>query len=307
MTVVQPGATVLVTGAAGGIGRAVVETLTAAGLRVVGADRVPAEPVDGLEVRVGDVLDRDFVLDCLRPGPGPAVVDAVVHLAAIPSPGQYPDDVTFGQNVTSSFLVLDEAGRAGVGRIVVASSASALGFAWADRDLRPDHVPVTEDHEVVVVDAYGLSKVVTEEVAAYVTRRWGAATICLRFPFVGAGRRLADRVRELRADLAGARRDLWGWVHTLDAADAVLASLTSPVKGHHVVNIAAGETLSETPTAELVAAYLPDTEVRAQLAGHASLFDTSRGRRVLGFTARRGWGAPGPGNGRRAATEGDTG
>ncbi|MDT7653515.1 MAG: hypothetical protein QOI36_4921, partial [Pseudonocardiales bacterium] len=118
---VGAGDTVLVTGAAGVIGRVVVPVLAGAGMRVVAADRV--ESGAGDRVLVGDMCDALFVAECLDG------VDAVVHLAAIPAPGQAPEDVTLVHNVQSAYLVLDGAGRAGLRTAVAASSASAYGYA----------------------------------------------------------------------------------------------------------------------------------------------------------------------------------
>ncbi|WP_179120321.1 NAD-dependent epimerase/dehydratase family protein [Streptomyces tsukubensis] len=115
---------------------------------------------------------------------------AVVHLAAHPNPGIVSDHETLRANGMSAYAVLQEAGRRGVPRVVGASSTSAVGLSWADRELSPAYVPVDEEHPDLTVDSYGLSKVMAEQMAAFTTRRYGTATVMLRFPFVGAGERL---------------------------------------------------------------------------------------------------------------------
>lgn len=279
---IEPGDVVLVTGAAGGIGRVVVAALVEAGMRVVAADRVAAD--GGERTLVGDVRDPAFVAECLA---GP--VDAVVHLAAIPAPGQLPEEDTLGDNVRGAYLVLDGAGRAGVRTAVVASSVAAYGYAWAERDQSPPYVPIDEEQPGVAIDSYGLSKVMTEQVGAFATRRWGIPTILLRFPFVGHGERLAKRLAEVRADVGGSRRELWTWLDTRDAARAVLAALTAGVTGHHVLNIAAPDSTTTEPTAELLARHHPSTVVLGDLPEHGSLLDTASARALLGFETRYGW------------------
>lgn len=279
---IEPGDVVLVTGAAGGIGRVVVAALVEAGMRVVAADRVAAD--GGERTLVGDVRDPAFVAECLA---GP--VDAVVHLAAIPAPGQLPEEDTLGDNVRGAYLVLDGAGRAGVRTAVVASSVAAYGYAWAERDQSPPYVPIDEEQPSVTIDSYGLSKVMTEQVGAFATRRWGIPTILLRFPFVGHGERLAKRLAEVRADVGGSRRELWTWLDTRDAARAVLAALTAGVTGHHVLNIAAPDSTTTEPTAELLARHHPSTVVLGDLPEHGSLLDTASARALLGFETRYGW------------------
>ncbi|GAA1273842.1 NAD(P)-dependent oxidoreductase [Pseudonocardia aurantiaca] len=275
------GDTVLVTGAAGVIGRVVVLVLAGAGMRVVAADRV--ESGAGGRVLVGDMCDARFVAECLDG------VDAVVHLAAIPAPGQAPEEVTLAHNVQSAYLVLDGAGRAGLRTAVAASSASAYGYAWAERDLSPPYAPIDEAQPCVPIDSYGLSKVMTEEVGAFATRRWGIPTTLLRFPFVGDGERLANRLAQVRDDVGGGRSELWTWLDTRDAARAVLAVLTSGLTGHHVLNIAAPDSSTWEPAAALMAKYHPETSIRGPLEPDASLFDTTLARDLLGFVPAHGW------------------
>jgi nucleoside-diphosphate-sugar epimerase len=141
----------------------------------------------------------------------------------------------------------------------------------------------------VAIDSYGLSKVVTEEIGAFATRRWGIPTTLLRFPFVGHGERLAARLEEVRDDVGAGRRELWTWLDTRDAARAVLAVLGSGLAGHRVLNIAARDSTTSEPTAGLLAKYHPDTAVRGSLEPHGSLFDTTLAMATLGFEPAYGW------------------
>ncbi|MEE6263172.1 NAD-dependent epimerase/dehydratase family protein [Plantactinospora sonchi] len=280
-------AVVLVTGAAGVIGRVVVPYLAGAGMRVVAVDRSPFASPRAELVLVGDVRDRAFVERSLRPFDRP--VDAVVHLAAIPAPGQLPEDETLAQNVQGAYLVLDGAGRAGVRFAVAASSVAAYGYAWAGRDMSPPYVPIDEEQPSVTIDSYGLSKAVTEQVGAFATRRWGMPTVLLRFPFVGDGDRLAAHLDRIRRDVSANRRELWSWLDTRDAANAVHTALTSGLTGHHVFNVAAPDTSTTVPTAELLARFHPGTDVRSPLGEFDSMLDSSAARRLLGFETRHGW------------------
>jgi len=276
--------TVLVTGAAGGIGQFVVAELAGAGWTVLAVDRVDRE-VPGAAARLrGDLRDPAFVAECFT-----GAVDAVVHLGAIPAPGIVAEHETLLFNAGPAYLVLTEAGRRGVRRIVASSSFSALGLAWADRDLSPGYVPVDERHPIRTVDPYGLSMGVTEQIAAYVTRRFGTATVCLRFPFVGTGARLDHRLAEVHAGPGGNRRELWAWVDTRDAARAAHAALTADLTGHHVLNIAAPDTTAIEPTRDLLERFHPGTAVRSELANHESLIDTRLAEAVLGFGTKYGW------------------
>jgi nucleoside-diphosphate-sugar epimerase len=282
---------VLVTGAAGGIGQFVVAELVDSGLTVLTADRVDRDAPGVAGRLVGDLRDPAFVTECLT-GPVAAAaggVEAVVHLAAIPAPGIVREHETLLFNAAPAYLVLTEAGRHGVRRIVASSSFSAVGLAWADRDLSPHYVPVDERHPRLTVDSYGLSMSVTEEIAAFTTRRFGVSTVCLRLPFVGTGERLRNRLDEVHRDAAGNRRELWAWVDTRDVARAVHTALTADLTGHHVLNIAATDTAAIEPTRELLGRFHPTAAVRADLADHESLIDARLADTVLGFTPKYGW------------------
>lgn len=282
----RAGDTVLVTGAAGVIGRTVVPTLASAGLNVVATDRVPFTSRVATASLIGDVREPAFVETALRAGGG---VDGVVHLAAIASPGQVSDDETLAQNVQSAFCVLDGAGRAGVRVAVVASSFSAYGYPWADRPLSPAYVPVDEAQDSAAFDAYALSKLFSEQVGAYVTRRYGMPTTLLRMPFVGTGERLRERVELAQRDPGAIRQELWTWLDTRDAARAVHVVLESGVEGHHVVNVAAPDTTSDVPTAELLARFHPASRVARPLEDFASVIDTTAVHELFGFVTEHSW------------------
>ncbi|MBU2666597.1 NAD-dependent epimerase/dehydratase family protein [Actinoplanes bogorensis] len=97
---------VLVTGAAGLIGTAVLDLLAAQGITstalVLESDQTRAS-----RTLVADARDTGSVADALDGA------DAVIHLAAIPRPGHDPDEVVFGRNTQATFTVFDQAARRG--------------------------------------------------------------------------------------------------------------------------------------------------------------------------------------------------
>ncbi|WP_345349391.1 NAD(P)-dependent oxidoreductase [Actinoallomurus liliacearum] len=276
---------ILVTGAAGMLGREVVVRLVADGHSVRAYDRVAAtdQADEAHEVIVGDLRDETHLAGAL------GGVDAVVHAAALPSPLSDTEHRVFTNNVESAYHVLDAAGRSGIGRIVNVSSLSAIGLAWARRPVSPESVPVTEAHQYVGEDVYGLSKYVGELIAATVSRRWGTTVVSLRFPFLGTGERLRHHLARVHADPGADAATLWGWLDTRDAAGAVAAALTRPLHGHVLINVAAPDTTALVPTAELLRRYHPATRIDAPLDGFEVPFSTRRSRELLGFTPVHAW------------------
>lgn len=278
--------TVLVTGAAGRLGRAVVPELSAAGWRVVAADRQP--PPDGHVAGVPVV--RADLTDPRGPAGLVAGCDAVVHLAAHPSPYDLPGHEVFGNNTRTTYHVLEAAARSGVRNAVIASSTAAYGFTFPPRRTSPLHAPVDEEHPLLPQDPYSLSRQVDEATAAMLARRHGMTVVALRFHWVATAAEIARRVREVRADPEFGRSvaELWGYLEIGEAARACRAAL-AVAEGTHAVNVTAPDTLSEIPTADLLARFHPSTHQRHALSGTASAWSTTRAREVLGFAPRWSW------------------
>jgi uronate dehydrogenase len=151
---------VLLTGAAGSIGTALRERLPDLGWDVRGFDRAPAP--DGI---VGDITSPAD-LDAAMPGAA-----AVVHLAGQPTEAPWP--VIRDANLEGTFQVFEAARRAGVKRIVYASSNHAVGFTPIGTD-QPADLPPRPD------TLYGVSKVFGEALGRYYVERYGFQVACLR-------------------------------------------------------------------------------------------------------------------------------
>jgi nucleoside-diphosphate-sugar epimerase len=273
---------ILVTGAAGMLGREVTAHLRSVGWSVRAHDLTPVDPDDADEVVTGDLRDPEVARPLVE---GAA---AVVHAAAIPYPKLDAEQDVFTTNVMGTYQVLDAAGRAGVPRIVYVSSLSALGLAYSSHAASPESAPVTEDHPFVAEDVYGLSKYTGEQIASTTARRWGCTVVGLRFPFLGSGERLRRHLAHVAA-APGDDRGLWAWLDTRDAVRSIEAALTRPLTGYHLINVVAPDTTAVEPTAELLKRYHPSTVVTSALDEFETPFSTARAREFLNFTARYTW------------------
>ena len=282
----EPLKRVLVTGAGGRLGRQVLAACAHAGIATTAlALAGDAEPVIAADqVVIGDARDVFLVSNAV------ADVDAVIHLAAIPSPSGGTAEQVFAGNTAATFTVLEQAARAGVRRAVIAGSHSATGMPFAPTKRLPAYLPVDEHLPLQVEDPYALSKHVDELTAAMMWWRHNLTVVAVRFPFLGdVEDRLPRRAQQFAADPATGAADLWGYLDYRDAAEVCVAALTPRRPGCHVVTVAAPTTLAPYPTEQLLDAFLPHVPRRTRFPGRTAPFDVTRARELFGFEPRYIW------------------
>ena len=272
---------VVVTGGSGLAGSAVVTHLLEHGFETTNVDLVPG--TGAAPFRRADLGDLGQVYGAIRGA------DAIVHFAAIPRPTFDVPEVVFRTNIMSTFNVLEAAHTLGVRRVVIASSVSVLGFPFNERPLVPRYVPIDEDHPSQPQDAYALSKQLVEELAAGFARRGRLRIVSLRFPWIHTPETFARDIRPLPADSAVAAANLWSYIDTRDAAEAVRLGLAADVSSHEACFVAAADSFALEPSPELVARHYPETIIRDGFAGHVSLLSSAKARRLLGFQPQWSW------------------
>jgi len=170
---------VLVTGAAGAIGRVVCPELIAQGYAVRGFDRT-APPGDLPHV-LGDLTDELALAKAM------VGIDAVVHLAATPDHADFVDDL-LPNNVVGSYRLFEAARVANVRRVVFASTgrvASAL-------DATPAGRPITVADGYHPGDFYALTKCCAELMAEMYAWRHGMSFISARLGWFVRNRKEAE-------------------------------------------------------------------------------------------------------------------
>jgi len=285
---------IVVTGGSGKAGRAVCRDLVEHGYNVLNVDIVPSpDPV--CHFYKVDLTDRGQVMDALQWTGGKdhpfrqfSTPDAVVHLAAIPVPDTFPEEVTFRNNVLSTYAVFDAALRTGIKRIVWASSETTLGLPLSAAN-PPAYAPIDEDHPMRPESAYSLSKDLAEEMARQM-QRWNPDTtfIGLRLSNVMEPHDYA-KFPTWQDDPHFREWNLWGYIDARDFAQSVRLSLEVDFVGADHFIIANADTVMERPSAELMAEYFPDVPMRAEVKGTDTLLSIEKARRVLGYEPKFSW------------------
>ena len=164
--------TVLVTGAAGPIGRFVVKELVEAGEHVVSVDRLAPAKLRQNEIYektdVGDSLHWFRLFETHKP-------TSVVHLGAMIAHSSHHDPIeTLRVNVMGTGYLFETARLINQPRIVYATSVGVYGAPKLYADL------VDEDSPVAPGMIYGATRAMNEATAAHYLRAYGLTSIGLR-------------------------------------------------------------------------------------------------------------------------------
>jgi nucleoside-diphosphate-sugar epimerase len=283
---------VVVTGSSGRLGRSLSAGLAASGHEVVGVDRAPAG-LDGVDERVLDLADERAtgeLIGALRP-------DAVVHLAGIAVPFSAPEREILVTNTMLAHTVFAAAARAGVRRVLAASSPTVVGYGaptW-----RAAAVPIDEAHPTRPANAYALSKAVIEEAVRMFARTSSGAFGFFRPCYVispeewrGAPTQQGHTVAERLADPSLAAVSLFNYLDARDAAafvDAWLGAPADAVDGEGFF-VGAADALATRPVAELWRRHAPALGDDADaLTGTRPVFSIDKAAERLGWRPRRDW------------------
>jgi nucleoside-diphosphate-sugar epimerase len=277
---------VVVTGGSGKAGRAVVRDLVEHGHTVLNVDRVPpADGASGSRFMPADLTDYGQTLEAVSGAGVVQGIEAVVHLAALPSPTVATPDVVFRTNVTSTHTVFAAAVRLGLRRIVWASSETTLGLPF---DRPPDYVPVDEKHPLRPETSYALSKVLGEETARQFSRWSGTPIVGLRFSNI-MERADYEAFPSYWDDPSIRKWNLWSYVDESHVAQSVRLALGTDLSGADAFIVAAADTVMRRPSRELMAEVFPGVPVGDDLPEHGTLLGIEKARRILGYDPAFSW------------------
>jgi nucleoside-diphosphate-sugar epimerase len=278
--------TTVVTGAAGFIGRHLVDALVAAGTDVVGIDRRPQAPRPGLRPMRADLTHAEPAVVAALAG-----AEAVFHLAARPGVRESGPDVERARhrdNVESTAVV---AAHVPLGvPLVVTSSSSVYGGSAG--------VPCHEDDALRPAGGYARSKVAAEAICVERLRRGGLVAVARPFTVVGEGQRPDMALsRWIAAVSSGAPVTVYGGLYrrrdVTDVADVVRGLLVmaerrvcGPVNLGTGVGHSLGELLEHVLAALGATRAVVEHVPVPQGDVDATLAHTARCAEVLGFVPR---------------------
>lgn len=272
-------ARVVVTGGSGKAGRAVVRDLLEHGDEVLSVDLVGSRDRACDQIQA-DLTDLGQAFEVLHGA------DAVIHLAAIPAPRLRPDELTFRVNTTSTYNVFSAATALGLGRVVWASSETILGLPF-ERE-RPAYAPIDEEHPPYPEFSYALSKLLCEEMARQFNRWTGVPFLGLRFSNIMEPADY-EKFPAFWDDPHLRKWNLWGYVDARDVAQACRLAHRSDLGGAEVFIVAAGDTVMNRPSRELLAEVFPDIPVQGEIGEFETLLSIAKARRLLGYEPACSW------------------
>jgi UDP-glucuronate 4-epimerase len=251
--------TILVTGAAGLIGRAVAAQLRMRGDQVTAIDRIASgsgeTAVHGCDLRD---IHRLHAIAAAMP------LDAIIHCGAHSGPmvaRDNPFDLV-QVNVLGTVNMLELARIRKLRRFVNCSSVSVYG------DTLPG--PVTEEAPLKPSTVYGATKLAAEKIVTAYAQEHGVDTLSLRLSWVyGPNRTTTCVLRQMVADaLAGrptrieAGADAFRqYIHADDAAAALVNALDAQTLGQRVYNVTGDDFRTLAEAADIVRHILPCADI----------------------------------------------
>ena len=277
---------ILVTGGSGKAGKATIKKLLEKNYDVFNVDleksqdlNTPFTCVD-LE-NFGETVEAITQIDDRING-----IDAIIHQAAIPASGLYPNHKTFRVNTLSTYNVFQCAEIMKINNIVWASSETVLGLPF---NTYPPYVPVDDDYPPRPESSYSLSKVMGEELARqYCRRNKDMKIFGLRYSNIMEEKDYA-LFKDFQEDPYIRKWNFWGYIDSRDVGQACLLALESDLKGADNFTIAADDTVMNKTNKELLDTVFPNIKIKGDIEDHQTLLSNSKAKKILGFQPEYSW------------------
>ena len=287
---------ILFTGGSGKAGKHSINYLLDQGHSVLNLDKVYLDHPK-VSTRFADISDAGQVFDVMQSyanyseladGTGVPSFDAVVHFAAIPRLLMTSDNECFRINTMGTYNVIDAAIKMGVPKIIFASSETTYGICFANGEVKPEYLPIDEEHPTIPEDSYAMSKVVNEATAKSFQRRSNVDIYGLRINNVIEPHEYSEKFPAFMENPDLRKRNIFSYIDARDLGQMVEKCLQKNGLGFQIFNVSNNNHSVNLSSEELMKLYYEDVPLK-QNDIPDSFYSNEKAKRLLGFKPMFDW------------------
>ena len=192
-------------------------------------------------------------------------------------------------NALSTYHVLDAATKLGIPKVIFASSETTYAICFAEGELRPEYVPVDEEHPTVPHDSYAMSKVVNEATARSFQARSGIDIYGLRINNVIEPHEYEANFPAFVADPSLRRRNIFAYIDARDLGHMVDCCLRTDGLGYEVFNVSNDDTSVGITSDEVCRRFYEGVPKRREMGEYETFYANDKAKTMLGFAPKSRW------------------
>lgn len=271
---------VLVTGAAGQLGKCVCDMLRVSGIEFRAVDRV-ANPDAEFPIEITDLLDGENCNPLLEG------IDVLAHFANHTTWDSASTVEVYTENTRMNMNLFQAAANSGCRRIVFSSSVQVLDgqMPIMDRLKHPNflpYIPLDSDMPAIPRNIYGLSKQAAENALEYYSQTESMTCVAIRYPLL-VNAEIIKTSLENDGMYRGNCYDGFTYLPVYSGAEAAVKSMTAELEGYHCYFVAAKDNLEQRPTLEIIEQELSHLPCKKPIDEMDSLVDCAKVETELGW------------------------
>ena len=286
----------LFTGGSGKAGKHCIDYLRDQGHTILNVDLIDLGH-DSVQTRLADITDAGQIFDVMSSyanyheldlGQGVPKFDAVIHFAAIPRLMMTSDNECYRVNTLGTYNVLDAAIKFGIQKVIFASSETTYGVCFADGEVKPDYLPIDENHPTIPQDSYAMSKVVNEATAKSFQRRSRIDIYGLRINNVIEPHEYKEKFPAYMENPDLRRRNIFSYIDARDLGQMVQKCLDTDGLGYEVFNVSNDDHSVGLSSEKLIETYYQGVEIKTPKVPE-SFYTNEKAKQLLGFQPCHSW------------------
>jgi len=286
----------LFTGGSGKAGKYCIDYLRDQGHTILNVDLIDLGH-NSVQTRLADITDSGQIFDVMSSyanyheldlEQGVPKFDAVIHFAAIPRLMMTSDNECYRVNTLGTYNVLDAAIKFGIKKVIFASSETTYGVCFADGEVKPDYLPIDENHPTIPQDSYAMSKVVNEATAKSFQRRSGIDIYGLRINNVIEPHEYKEKFPVYMENPDLRRRNIFSYIDARDLGQMVQKCLDTDGLGYEVFNVSNDDHSVGLSSEKLIETYYQDIEIKTPRVPE-SFYSNEKAKKLLGFQPCHSW------------------